>query len=224
MSTDPELIPPDPEPEDDQPGTVRNLIEKIARFGAMGFLILTTILILLACAGLFTLFIGYPLGRELIVKQTLNVYDDAFRIADDWAHTYPGTINKKIFYWTEDPLETVRAYYEPYTSDFIYSHDRAGEWWIARMDPDVSVSIPPYEFVGHGWFCSRPDEDQGFGRIHEYYDCVTVALVDMEQPASRAIISPGQFGGEVDETPSRLGVLPRYGTLIIFGYYIWDFS
>lgn len=187
--------------------------------GTIGCLILILLFVVVS----FVVFTVYPAIRELSVKRSLVRYDNSRKVYEDRHHSDVDleTYEKRLYYWTEDPVAVVRAFYEPHTSEFIQSNDRTGAWWIVRQNPDSELPMAR-SYGSHSDFCAHYDGITPLPNSFDHYDCVTVTLVDMQQEDLRELGIIRSLVLRSGELPPELAALPNHGTLIVFGYYIQD--
>jgi hypothetical protein len=136
---------------------------------------------------------------------------------------FPDTDIIKRYYWSEDSIELVRAYYEEMGYEFVSGQDTNGEWLITGFDRhNKSVQTSKNSgLIGHSSFCLNGENTMDW---KPRLDCYTLTLVDTSQPRiyELTIMAPGAFG--FSTPPPELSTRPPYGTVVVFTYYrenIW---
>jgi hypothetical protein len=190
------------------------------------FLIYLIILLtgFVAC-GLFLLAPSLPsiLG-DYRASRALDLYPGSEKIFEGGGDLgYPDSDVKKRYYWSEDSITSIRAYYEEMGYEFVSGRDKDGEWLITGFDRHNKPvqAIESSSPVDHSNFCLNAEN-----LVHPKpkFDCYTLALVDASQPRiyELTIMVPSTFSFLTP--PPELSAIPPYGTVIVFTYYrenIW---
>ena len=174
----------------------------------LGTILIGTIVFL--CFIVIFIFIGQIRGKLQFedIEQYIQIYPESEKIFEDSAVIGGGSAKKSHYYWSNDPIVTLRQFYEVRSLTFISSQDDYGEWLIAGIEQTIS---PTTKIVTHESFCDDRD-----------YSCVTVALIDAKQANFFRMLVMGLNFRRQSE-PSEIANLPPTGTLIIFTYTVIDF-
>jgi hypothetical protein len=190
--------------------------------------LLIFLIILLAgfvACGLFLLAPSLPsiLG-DYRASRALDLYPGSERIFEAVGdRAYPNSDVKLRYYWSEDSITMIRAYYEKVGYEFVPGQDKDGEWLITGFDRhnrpvQTGESSGP---VVHESFCLNAED---LVHLKPRLDCYTLALVDATQPRiyDLTIMVPSTFSFLTP--PPALSAIPPYGTVIVFTYFrenIW---
>jgi hypothetical protein len=152
--------------------------------------------------------LALPLIQEYTHVQSMPLYAQSEKVFEDSAVIGGGSAKKSHYYWSSDPIDTLRQFYEVRSLTFISSQDDYGEWLIAGIQQTIS---PTTKIVTHESFCDDRD-----------YSCRTVALIDAQQANFfRMAVMALNFRRQSE--PSEIANLPPTGTLIVFTYTVIDF-
>jgi hypothetical protein len=157
-----------------------------------------------SCAWLLGVFIADPMYREWKTKQKFHVMSGADYLFEDQGDMGGSSTEKTVYYWIDEEPDNVERYYQRYTTPFVTNSDDYGTWRMALIRDENSAKTTHY--------CNYRD----------YYDCITIALVDASQPdfyQSRAAAA-GMF--RRSENPPEFASLPPRGTLIVYSYFVID--
>lgn len=174
-----------------------------------------TVLLILAVVFIGTIFV---IGMAVVqtsspeLKDNLDIYDGANLLFEDSAVYGADVSQKSLYYWSDDSIDVVKAYYEQAIGTFESSEDQSKEWFIAAIAQEElhSSADPPSSFLTHQSFC--PDiRDES---------CISIVLVDAGQSDlyTLPVMSPSGFRRST--IPNALQGLNSDGTLIIFNYWV----
>ena len=143
-------------------------------------------------------------------QLSLRVYPGAQQVANAYGYFGASAGQKALYYWTPEPIEVVQTYYEEYSSPFIT--DRWNGFPVTVFSIDGSRRNVDY--------AQEP-------RCHytQKYKCVNIWLVSIPSGGLRNL--PDVIGvpaSSADNTTPYLSATLQSGTLIMYGYYVNDFS
>jgi hypothetical protein len=182
-----------------------------------GCLIISAIGVLLLCLSPFIVFGSIPLYHEFRLRRTFQAFDGAEKIAEDLGGGYWGnSLNKSLYYWTEEPVEVVQNYYENFTTPFVSAEYWEGKWLIAFLNGNVDIESSP----AHGVSPAYDLPSYPSCSYRHTYVCVTVVLVDAHQDDFYRIggMSPSVFR-RIEPLP-EFSIIPDYGTIIVYSYFV----
>lgn len=145
------------------------------------------------------------------IRQSLNLYPEATVVLVESARYGADMYHKKLYYWTQSPIEEVQRHYESVFQPFVASQDEDGGWLISayHLDGSIPKADSDSTYLVHSSFCADFQDNR----------CVSVALVDANQPDLYKLqaANPTIFRRQV--SPPELANLPAKGTLIIYSYW-----
>jgi hypothetical protein len=145
------------------------------------------------------------------IRQSLNIYPEATAVFEESARYGADMYHKKLYYWTQAPIEDVQRHYEGVFQPFIASQDDDGGWLISAYHLDGSIPKADANFysLSHSSFCLDFQDNR----------CVSVALVDAKQPDlyKLRVANPTSFRRDV--SPPELANIPFKGTVIIYSHW-----
>ncbi len=159
----------------------------------------------------FGLIIGVPAIQEWHIQHTIIV-DEPSQYLFDNAKQFSGSYQQRSFYyWSPKQIPEIKSFYadfivKPFT-DFD-SYD--AHWSIAAWENSKINDTPVSDRM------SLPAE---LCNYHEVFECMSIAVFDTNQQSL-----PMTLAGIYDAAEHKVEALPKNGTLIVFSYFIWDFS
>jgi hypothetical protein len=156
-----------------------------------------------------------PLGRSPLFESSLPVYRNSTFLdieSGKYGSCNGNYLDVAHYYWTSDPVATVRSSYEQSIPRFIESHDvnGYGNWLITSYNTDGTQPKRRYwpTNLGHGGMCD----------CHDTYRCISVALLDASQPEWYQLAVTSVTSFRLSEYPVGNNPVPHDGTIIILSY------
>lgn len=175
------------------------------------------------------------------MQQAVKKYDGATLLFEESDSILTHTDQYTGYFWSSDPIETVKASYENSGLSFVAGTGQK-EWWISvynknNLAPTVPAIDSTIADITHQSLCKVPFAFQGiyWANDEQYhtlepertreYGCITVTLVRANQPNLCTLLPvfPGNRGFQQYGTVTpyeNCSRFPKQGTLIIFNYYL----
>jgi hypothetical protein len=146
------------------------------------------------------------------MKLAIKSYDGATYLFEETAYILNNASQTTVYYWSADPLETVKASYEKTGLKFLPGTNPL-DWWITAYNKDGLPQALPTSMNGNSDHQSTCKE----------FGCISVTLVKTDHPnlcTLSAIIPGNRWYPPTKLTPyENCSRFPKQGTLIIFNYY-----
>ena len=161
-------------------------------------------------------------GRNFAFRQTLSIFPAAQEVANAYGYYGANAGYQTLYFWTGSPLQEVRHYYETFTQPFAESSSSEVEtssYWSVFNPYGKPLPIVTAEFSSE--IIDPAQEGRCYYRLP--YDCVVLTLIDFEP--SESVFLPSPAGPmRMIITPAPFSFQIRGGTLIVYAYFVDDFS
>ncbi len=165
--------------------------------------------------------IWFGMGEQAVFRLKLPTYASAQEVANAYYDYGASAGYQVVYFWTEQPIDEVRAYYETFTQPF------------AKVSY-LNTEVPTYRSVFNPSGKPLPVVTDEFSRetldlaqtgdcyYRLPYECIRVLLFDFSEIGS--IDLPVFNAGRAVRTPAPLAPTFHGGTLIVYSYFVSDIS
>ena len=155
--------------------------------------------------------IGVPAIREWQNQHLITVIEDGQYRFDNTRQLTGSYKQRNFFYWSPKQLSEVKQFYNDLTtSSFVLVDDPNASWLITALKDSKIIEYPTRNVK------QLPTD---FCDYQEVFACVSVVLFDASQ-SNLSIVLDSLYSLSINEKQS----FPTSGTLIVFSYFIPDFS
>lgn len=148
---------------------------------------------------------GVPTIQEWQVKQSIVVAEGSEQLFDNKRPQSGGYSQRNIYHWSSQAVDSLRAYYQEFTTPFVEVSSYDKHWLIATWNTSKVIEPTNRGIYIHTDLCDYRDT----------FNCLSVTIIDNSQSDLEATLQ-GMFGLE----PDKLSLIPNGGTLVIFTYTI----
>jgi hypothetical protein len=154
---------------------------------------------------------------DFSIHMSFRLYPGAQEVSSAYGYYGAGSGLQFLYFWTEDPIDSVQRYYEDFTFPFINNDGHGGE--ITVFSPYGS------ELIYHSVDGSQHEIDYSREPQCHYtqiYDCINVRLIGVEygwRGDLPRFVWPPSYTNVQTPVPVDIVSSTGVGTLIVYSYF-----